>query len=64
MAPLNAVRGVGLTPRIFQALVVDSNHLEALPSEHVAAIHRHVHGHHMAEHWCPVRPGQLKLKLF
>lgn len=32
--------------------------MEALPSEHVAAIHRHVHGNHMAEHWCPVYPGR------
>ncbi|CAK9046456.1 unnamed protein product [Durusdinium trenchii] len=37
------------------ALVLHSDrHFDALPSEHVTTIHRHVHGNHMAENWCPV----------
>ncbi|CAK9054336.1 Dynein axonemal heavy chain 9 (Axonemal beta dynein heavy chain 9) (Ciliary dynein heavy chain 9), partial [Durusdinium trenchii] len=42
-------------PRKFEALVLHSDrHFDALPSEHVTTIHRHVHGNHMAENWCPV----------
>ncbi|CAL1171247.1 unnamed protein product [Cladocopium goreaui] len=55
MAPMTAVRALGFTPRMFEALILgDDRHMEALPSEHIATIKRHVHGNHMAEHWCPV----------
>jgi len=56
MAPVASppVRAVGLTPRLFEALILEERHIEALPSEHVSTINRHVHGNHMAEHWCPV----------
>eukprot|EP00435_Cladocopium_sp_Y103_P071452 s636_g37.t1 len=49
------LQAVGFTPRMFEALILgDDRHMEALPSEHIATINRHVHGNHMAEHWCPV----------
>jgi len=50
-----AVRGVGLTPRIFDALVKTSvKPIEALPSAYVPAIKQHVTPRFMAIVYCPV----------
>jgi hypothetical protein len=49
------VRGIGLTPRIFEALVKNSTtHVEALPATYVRVINQHVSGELMAKTRCPV----------
>eukprot|EP00931_Biecheleriopsis_adriatica_P089901 TRINITY_DN63973_c0_g1_i1.p1 TRINITY_DN63973_c0_g1~~TRINITY_DN63973_c0_g1_i1.p1 ORF type:complete len:484 (+),score=103.63 TRINITY_DN63973_c0_g1_i1:23-1453(+) len=48
-------RGVGLTPRVFDALVKNSDSwMEALPTTYVKSINQHVSGNFMAQQWCPV----------
>eukprot|EP00440_Ansanella_granifera_P032745 gb/GFBE01035526.1/.p1 GENE.gb/GFBE01035526.1/~~gb/GFBE01035526.1/.p1 ORF type:complete len:480 (+),score=99.40 gb/GFBE01035526.1/:1-1440(+) len=48
-------RGIGLTLRIFEALVQNSDsYIEALPSCYVPAISQHVTGRFMLQEWCPV----------
>lgn len=55
-----AARGVGLTPRLFEALVNDSSAtIDAQPSAYVQAIGQHVQSvapskQVMAQYWCPV----------
>eukprot|EP00933_Yihiella_yeosuensis_P025764 TRINITY_DN1999_c3_g1_i1.p1 TRINITY_DN1999_c3_g1~~TRINITY_DN1999_c3_g1_i1.p1 ORF type:complete len:486 (-),score=109.57 TRINITY_DN1999_c3_g1_i1:176-1633(-) len=51
----HAVRGIGLTPRLFESLVKNPDaHLEALPATYVPAINHYVTSAMMAQTWCPV----------
>lgn len=52
---LNAARALGLTPRIFDALVKTSEgHFEAIPSSYVPSISQHVNVRYRGDQWCQV----------
>eukprot|EP00930_Biecheleria_cincta_P049459 TRINITY_DN34659_c0_g1_i1.p1 TRINITY_DN34659_c0_g1~~TRINITY_DN34659_c0_g1_i1.p1 ORF type:complete len:203 (+),score=25.86 TRINITY_DN34659_c0_g1_i1:61-609(+) len=52
---LNASSALGLTPRIFEALVKSSEgHFEAIQSSYVPSISQHVNVRYRGEQWCQV----------